>query len=196
MHSVLLDYERQFRSAADSISQLVAGLSEEDVQWRPAEGRWSIVECLDHLNSGWMALPRLDSKIGEARERGILGEGPYREPWLGRLYIRWAEPPVRLRVPAPKKFRPRVAPPSAEVVPRLLQLQDELIARVRASDGLDLGAIRMRSPISRRFRISLGQWFAFLAAHERRHLWQAGRVKEERFRTARRESASKAGLSS
>lgn len=196
MHSVLLDYERQYRSAADSISLLVAGLSEEDLQWRAAERRWSIVECLDHLNSGWMALPRLDSKIGEARERGILGEGPYREPWLGRLYIRWVEPPVRLRVPAPKKFRPRVAPPSAEVVPRLLQLQDELIARVRASDGLDLGAIRMRSPISRRFRMSLAQWFAFLAAHERRHLWQAGRVKEGRLGMAGREPASNAELSS
>ncbi len=190
MHPLLLDYERQFRSAADSISLLVAGLSEEDLLWRPAEGRWSIVECLEHLNSGWMALPRLDAKIGEARERGILGEGPYGEPWLGRLCIRWVEPPVRVRVPAPKKFRPRVAPPSAEVVPRLLQLQDELIARLRVSDGLDLGAIRMRSPISRRFRMSLAQWFAFLAAHERRHLWQAGRVKERKLRMGGREPAS------
>jgi hypothetical protein len=26
--------------------------------------------------------------------------------------------------------------------------------------------------------MTIGQWFRFLAAHERRHLWQANRVRE------------------
>jgi hypothetical protein len=130
------------------------------------------------LNSAWSALPKLDRKIAEGRAAGILGSGPFRGPWLGSLYVRAIEPPVRIRVPAPKRYRPRQAPPSDDVVPRLLALQDELAARARASDGLDVGAIRMSSPISRRFKMSLGQWFAFLAAHERRHLWQAGNVRK------------------
>ena len=62
---------------------------------------------------------------------------------------------------------------------RVLELQDEIIRRVIAADGLDLGGIRMSSPISRRFKMSLGQWFAFLAAHERRHLWQAWQVRKD-----------------
>jgi hypothetical protein len=180
LNPVVQDLELQYAAARDAIAAVVAGQSEEDLQWHEAEGRWSIVECLEHLNSAWTVLPKLDRKIAEARERGVLGSPPFAEPWLGRLYIRAIEPPVRLKVPAPKRYRPRPRLPSSEVVPRVLQLQDELAARVRASDGLDLGAIRMSSPISRRFKMTLGQWLAFLPAHERRHLWQAKRVRDAR----------------
>lgn len=180
VNAVLEDHERQFAAARGAISELVAGQSEEDLQWREAEGRWSIVECLEHLNSGWTILPKLDRKIAEARQRGVMGSPPFARPWLGQLYIRAIEPPARVRVGAPKRYLPRLGLPSSEVVPRVLALQDELAARVRAADGLDLGAIRMSSPISRRFKMTLGQWFAFLPAHERRHIWQAGRVREAR----------------
>ncbi|MEO8191189.1 MAG: DinB family protein [Acidobacteriota bacterium] len=177
MNPVLADYERQFTAVRDRIGRLVAALSEEDLQWHPAPGEWSIVECLEHLNSGWMVLPKLDRKIADARDRNLIGEGPFRQPFLGWLYVRLVEPPVRFKINAPRQFRPRPERPSEEVVPRILQLQEELAERVRACDGLDVGAVRMRSPISRRFKMTLGQWFAFLAAHERRHLWQAENVK-------------------
>lgn len=177
MNRVLEDYERQFAGAGSAIRGLVNGLTERDLQWRSRPGRWSIVECLDHLNAGWLSLPKLDRKIAEARSKGWLGDGPFREPWLGRLYVRAIEPPVRLRLPAPKRYRPRAMAASSDVVPKLLALQDELIGRVRTADGLDVGAILLTSPITRRFRMSLGQWFAFLAAHERRHIWQAENVR-------------------
>lgn len=180
MDSTLVEYEKQFDSLTEAIESVVSGLAEEDLQWRPGEGRWSIVQCFEHLNSGWMVLPKLDRKIGEARERGILGSGPFRTKFLGQIYIRAIEPPVRFRVvKSPVKFRPRASPPSSEVVPKILSLQKELIQRIRASDGLDVGAITLSSPITRRFRMTLGQWFAFLAAHERRHVWQAKQVKAQ-----------------
>lgn len=179
MNPALVDLERQFESVRAAIAALVDGLTEEDLQWRPAEGQWSIVECFDHLNSAWAVLPKLDRKIAEGRERGLFASGPFRTKILGQLYIRLVEPPVRyLRVRAPARFRPRTSPPPSEVVPRLVALQGELIGRIRAADGVDLGAITMSSPISRRFRMTIGQWFAFLAGHERRHLWQANRVRE------------------
>jgi DinB superfamily len=178
MNRALVDLERQFESVRASISSVVDGLTEENLQWRPAEGQWSIVECFDHLNSGWRVLPKLDRKIAEGRERGLLASGPFRTKILGQLYIRAVEPPVRFRVRAPAPFRPRTSPPSSEVVPKLVALQAELIDRIRAADGVDLGAITMSSPITRRFKMTIAQWFAFLAGHERRHLWQASRVRE------------------
>jgi hypothetical protein len=33
--------------------------------------------------------------------------------------------------------------------------------------------------VTRLVKISLGQVFPFIAAHERRHLWQARRVRED-----------------
>ena len=178
MNPALADLERQFVSVRSSIGSVVEGLSEEELQWRGAPGEWSIVECFDHLNTGWRVLPKLDRKIAEGRAAGLLGSGPFRTKLLGQLYIRWVEPPVRFRVRAPAPFRPRTSPPPSEVVPKLVDLQGELIERIRAADGVDLGAIQMSSPISRRFKMTIAQWFAFLAGHERRHLWQADRIRQ------------------
>jgi DinB superfamily len=178
LHAELSEYRRQLRDARADAEMLVDGLTDAQFNWSPAPGRWSIAECLDHLNSGWKVLPKLDYKIASASEQGVRGEGPYRHPFLGRLYIRFMEPPPKIRVSAPKAYVPKPDQPLAEVAPRFLELQDEIIRRVIAADGLDLGEIRMSSPISRRFRMSLGQWFAFLAAHERRHLWQAWQVRK------------------
>lgn len=178
LHAELSEYRRQLRDARADAEKLVEGLSDEQFNWRPAPDRWSIAECLDHLNNGWRVLEKLDHKIAKASEHGVRGEGPYRHPLLGRLYVRFVEPPPKIRVRAPKAFVPKPDQPLAEVAPRFLELQDEIIRRVIAADGLDLGGVRMSSPITRRFKMSLGQWFAFLAAHERRHLWQAWQVRK------------------
>lgn len=177
LHAELSEYRRQLKAVREDAERLVEGLSDAQLQWSPSPERWSIAQCLDHLNSGWNALPKLDRLIAGALEKGIRSEGPYRHPTLGKLYLRFTEPPPKIRVQAPKRYRPVPNPPPADVVPRFLELQGEIIQRVLAADGLDIGRIRTSSPITRRFRMSLGQWFAFLAAHERRHLWQAWQVR-------------------
>lgn len=42
--------------------------------------------------------------------------------------------------------------------------------------GLDLGRLRVTSPVSRLLRIPLGSYLRISVAHERRHLWQAEQV--------------------
>ncbi len=177
LHAELSGYRREIHEVRADAEKLLEGISENQFNWKPSPERWSIAQCLDHLNSGWGALPKLDRVISAADEQGVRGGGPYRHPVLGKLYLRFTEPPPKIRVPAPRRFRPAPERSISDVVPRFLQLQQEILTRIESADGLDLGRIRLSSPISRRFRISLGQWFGFLAAHERRHLWQAWRVR-------------------
>ncbi len=49
--------------------------------------------------------------------------------------------------------------------------------RLMRADGLDLARVRVISPVSRCFRLPLGAYFAFVMAHDRRHLWQARQVR-------------------
>jgi hypothetical protein len=37
--------------------------------------------------------------------------------------------------------------------------------------------VKVRSVLNPRLKLSLGDWFQFMAAHARRHLWQADRVR-------------------
>jgi hypothetical protein len=173
----LAEFRRQYVAAREDGQTVAGDLSPHQFRWNPVPGRWSIGQCLDHLNNGWGVLPRIDRAMARAREQGLTGSGPFRRGVFASLYIRAVEPPVRLRFPAPRRFRPRPDPPPAEVLPRFAGLQDEMIARVEAARGLDLSRIRLSSPILRSFKMSLAEWFAFLVAHERRHLWQAWNVR-------------------
>ena len=51
--------------------------------------------------------------------------------------------------------------------------QVQFVDRLRQANGVDLAKARVRSPASMWIRITLGSAFALMAAHERRHLWQA-----------------------
>jgi hypothetical protein len=159
---------------------IVDGLTAEQLNWHPAEGRWSILDCLEHLNVGvTKALPAFDRSIAEGRARTQTGSGPFSYGWFSRMMVASMEPPPRFRMRAPRLIRvaPSTGRRSAEILPEFVRIRDQLADRVRAADGLDLGRVRTISPINRLIRMPLGAYFNFILAHDRRHLWQARNVR-------------------
>lgn len=176
----LEDYRRQFEDAKREARELLEGLCDAQFNWRPAPGAWSIGECLAHLNvAGQFYLPRIDRSIREARAAGQTAEGPFRYGPLQRLFVRGIEPPARLKFKAPKIFTPMPEHLASVIAPAFENLQNQYIERLHAARGLHLGRVKLASPVTRLLRISLGQVFPFMAAHQRRHLWQARRVRED-----------------
>lgn len=136
-----------------------------------------MADCLNHLDvTVSKYLPRIDAMLSQGRAEGIVGRGPFRHPWVDLWFVRMLEPPPRrkLRVPGIFAPAPDVAPET--ILPEFRRLRAELLDRVAAADGLDLAALRTASPAARFFTLTLGQCFAALAAHDRRHLWQARQV--------------------
>jgi hypothetical protein len=65
-----------------------------------------------------------------------------------------------------------------EVVREFLGSRELFVESLHMANGLDLGRVKIPSPASWRVKLNLAAAFALLAAHERRHLWQARRVKD------------------
>ena len=176
---------RELRDAGDEARAVAGGLTPDQLRWRPTDDRWSIAECLEHLVlTGDVYLEALDEAIGRGRSRGLTADGPYRPSRIGKWVARSLEPPPGLKLPAPGIIRPELEPEQARSDERadpltaFLDLREGFRKRLRAADGLDLGRIRMSSPFLRLLRFDLGSGFRIVAAHERRHLWQARRVRE------------------
>ena len=171
------DLRQQFEAVAIAADALAGPLRDDQFTWRPSPDVWSIAECLDHLNATARCyLPVLDEAIADGIRRGLYGEGPFSYAWVGRLFVGLNEPPARLRLRAPEDIHPARARPRQEVLNGVRAHQVQLVDRLRQANGLDLGRARVRSPIARWLRFSLGSGFALMAAHERRHLWQAKRL--------------------
>jgi hypothetical protein len=155
----------------------VAGLSREQLTWRSEPGRWSIIECIDHLNGvSTMYLPLFARKIAEARANGMLASGPFRYGFLGNKFVGSLEPPVKMKVKMQKGMEVPVVSDPEKVIAEFDRLMIEAEKVVASADGVDLRGVKITSLLSRLLKLSLGQWFAFFNAHARRHLWQARNV--------------------
>ncbi|HUA62510.1 MAG TPA: DinB family protein [Verrucomicrobiae bacterium] len=179
-NSELEAYREQFQSIADEAQELTRGLDEARFNWRPSASQWSIEECLAHLIAvGSKEVIALEEAIGRGKERGLTGNGPFSPGPIERFILGMTEPPVRQPMSAPLRFRPLHGQPVTAVLPTFLHLQSQLMLRAESAAGLDLRRVKVATPVSRFVRLSLGAMFAQIAAHERRHLDQARRVRRQ-----------------
>jgi hypothetical protein len=178
MLTELTGYEVQLDRIVAEAEGLMAHLTDEQFNWRPAPGRWSIAENLDHLRAtGAQYVPAIDEAIAAGQARSLYGEGPFRYGPVER-FLAWSmEPPVRVRLKTLGAITPAGEHSLGIARPAFLHAQEELRARIRRANGLDLSRVRVRSPLVTWLQLSLGKALAFLLAHERRHLWQAKEVR-------------------
>ncbi len=174
----------ELEQARHQAGALLATTPEAAFTRRPAPGHWSVAECLDHLNlTTLIFLPLLDAALAEARQLPPAGARRFRRDFTGWLLCTMSEPPIRHRVATTALFTPAQVGSRDEVHAAYQRLQEELIERVRRSDGLALDRVTIISPFNARIRYHAYSCFRVLAAHQRRHLWQAEQV-QRRLRTA------------
>ena len=83
-----------------------------------------------------------------------------------------------MRGKAPRTIQPRQSPPLQDALRAFLASQDEVFAFLRTFADIDLAGVRFANPFIRGVRFSLATGLHVIAAHERRHLWQAWRVRQ------------------
>lgn len=164
----------QVRTLIRCARELGEDLDRATFNRRPPAGGWSVAECIDHLNAtARLYLPVVTDAIDDARARAWSDRQRDGRTWTGRLLVWSQEPPARFRVRTVDALEPGSDLDPAAVLDEFEALHEELIVRINESRSLDLRRIRIRSLLKSWLKLSLEDWFAFLAAHGRRHLWQA-----------------------
>jgi hypothetical protein len=174
MHPQLAAIVSELDAAQERLHRLAARLPDDLWPRRPAPERWSVGECVAHLNLTSRAyLPVLHSAIDEARALGGPAPARYHRDPLGWMLWATMGPPARFRVRTTAAFVPSADDAPAEIRAGFDALQAELAACVRAGDGLPLQKVKIASPFEPRARYNLFAALGILARHQHRHLWQA-----------------------
>jgi hypothetical protein len=155
--------------------RLVAELSEEQLNWQPAHGSWSVGQCLEHLcitNEAY--LPAISLALNGKPDAPVEQITP---GWFGRWFIRsFIEPsPVTKRAPAPAKIRP-TAHVGASVLERFLAGNESFRELTVQAHAKNVNRIRFWNPFIPGIRFTVGTGLQIVVGHERRHLRQAERV--------------------
>lgn len=160
---------------------LCGSLSEAQINWRPDGRAWSVGQCVDHLSRsnriylGALAEASVRAPVRvEERDAALAAKG------LGGWFVRLIEPPPRSKLPIPLA---EMSPPDRldreAVIADFVAIQARVLDLLRATADRDLDRVRFRNPMAKRlplFSVSTG--FLVIAAHERRHLFQAARVRD------------------
>ena len=174
------DLQDQLDAAERDARALVADLAEGRGVWHAEIGGWSVAQCLDHLaTTNRVYLHGMKEPAIRAREQGRFRRSPATPGLVGRWFVRTLEPPVKapFKMKSPRSIEPRVSLSLPNAFASFATTQDEVREFLRTYAGLDLAGVRFSNPFVRGIRFSLATGLHIIAAHERRHLWQAWRVR-------------------
>jgi hypothetical protein len=102
----------------------------------------------------------------------------FKRDLVGRILAWTLEPPYRMK----SKTLPAYIPDAAaldEALPRFVESQQRLSDTLNRANGILLDRVMVQSSFNPRIHYNLLSFFAILAAHQRRHLWQAERVRQQ-----------------
>jgi len=173
----------QFEAAQARLHELADHLP--DARWaeRADPARWSVAECVAHLNlTSRACLPLLREALEDVAQRDEPPPARYRRDRVGWILSLLMGPVPRigsLRIGAVKTlpaFVPGGDMPRTQLLSEFDRLQKEQSEFVRAADGHPIHLVWVTSPFAERLRYNVYSTFVILPKHQLRHVVQAERV--------------------
>jgi len=162
---------KQLITAADHLQQA----DPVKLSYPPAEGSWSVAQCLEHLNAySRYYLPQID------KETTIVSKDL--NAWFvpgfwGDRFVKMMMPKnvyeVTNKMKALKGYRPERGLNVEGVFKEFYEHQNRLLRLLDVSRKRNMSTIKIPVSISKFVKLKLGDTFRFLIAHEQRHIMQA-----------------------
>lgn len=152
--------------------------------WKPAPEKWSVAQCLEHLNRfGLHYLPEMESRIGMALVKGSRPVSAFRSGWLGNFLVHSVQPMntgsarANLKYPAPKAYDPnRAGATTSAALPEFLRQQEAMLRVLESAGRVSLERVRIPVSVTNLVKLRLGDCLRFVIVHNQRHVQQAQRV--------------------
>ena len=183
MHPQIATIVQGFERMNARLHALASALPEARWGARNDPDRWSVAECVAHLNLSSLAMiPLVRRAVEEARAMGGPAPGRYRMGVMGRFMYDGAGPLPKLgrlrlgRVKTGAAFVPTGDLPREELIAEFERLQLEQMEIARAADGLPVDRVKVVSPFDARVKYDGYAALALLPRHQERHLIQAEEV--------------------
>ena len=148
---------------------------------RPGEGKWSIAQVIEHLNSyGRYYLPLIEKSIAKNSYKatefftpGLLGD------YFTKSMLPKSDGRVSNKMQAPKDHRPSPDIDSKKVIDEFLKQEYLLLELLEKAKNKDISKVRIPISIAKFIRIKPGDTFRFLIAHHQRHFVQIKNTGED-----------------
>ncbi|WP_426493030.1 DinB family protein [Hymenobacter sp. 102] len=157
-------------------------LTDDQLNRGPGPGKWSVGQCLEHLNIvGGLYLPVISRKVKAAKERGSAPADTVAHGFFGRKMTEAMRAPATEKpIKSPQQYAPSGSRLPRTVIEVFSRQLDELSNLIEQARRVNANAVRIPNPIIPLLIPRLTDVLELLVEHIKRHIGQAERVLDSR----------------
>lgn len=177
--TLLSEVKEQTQTIQRLAEQYFLPLSSAQLNYKPSPEKWSIAECLEHLNyySSYYN-NAIQAAIQKAGQKGWTATSVFSPTWLGKKSVAMVQDEQK-PIKAKNFLNPALSQVDPDVVQRFIKGQIEFLRLIHAAQKVNLNKAKVRIEIMKLFKLPLGDIFLFMVAHHQRHCNQAMRIHQQ-----------------
>ncbi|GAB3525840.1 DinB family protein [Pontibacter brevis] len=181
--STLKQLSQVTRSLSQTVSTEFAPLDLGALSFKTAPDRWSILECLEHLNRySRYYNPAFAKAIANNADSASIQHISY--SWFGRYSLEMVRPQNLKKHKTVKHMNPSNSNLGRATVEEFLEHQAELLSLLKRAGKANINKKAVPVEFFKLLRLRIGEALEFVVLHEERHVQQALRVKAQLTRQA------------
>ena len=175
--SELIEMTKEIASRSKKFYQL----SKEELNFKINEDKWSILECLEHLNRyGDFYLPEIENSIQNSKKPI---EDEFKSGFLGNYFAKSMLPKEKPnKMKTFKSMNPIGSDLDKSTLDKFINQQETLIKLLEQAKTVNLTKNKTKISISKWIKLRLGDTFRVVIYHNLRHLIQAEKAMKEAIR--------------
>lgn len=173
--------EKETREIIDIVKSEFSELSSDQLNTKPAGDKWSISECLAHLNLTLkIYIPQMQKVIEEKEKYGLQKEN-FSYSAIGKLAVKAMQPKADQSIGFKMKTFKRLNPKRSEIdaraaISKFLDFQLSTIEVIHGLKNTSLTKPKIITAAGPILKMGIGDALHFMVAHNQRHIVQAQKV--------------------
>ena len=167
--NLIAGLQEDVQKIIETVETELLSLERSELNQKPGPGKWSVLECFEHLN-------RYNRFYNPELERALERKGKataFQPGWLGNYFVRTVSPENTKPIKTLGRLNPAGSQLSIKILEEFLAHQYHLLELLTRAKSANLNQRAVRVEVFRLLRMKTGDAFRFLIAHQRRHLQQA-----------------------
>ncbi len=152
-------------------------LTEDQINWRPDTGCWSIAECIDHLLvTNRLYLTEFEKQLDEKQIKTDYSKTEVKHKWLSKFIIKSVDPLNIKKTKTFHVFMPSMSLYTKNVFDHFYEVETNLVNLVSSAKDLDFNKYVMSSPAAKIIKENFCDVLEIIRLHDRRHFNQAEKL--------------------
>lgn len=173
----LSEKKKQIQTIKETVIKDFEQLPLAIINWQPTPEKWSIAQCLEHLNIYCdYYITTMKDLMGKNKTVVKDANYAYQSSWLGKKSIESVHPNNKKQQKTLKRFNPPLPKVRANAIQVFLEYQEQFLTLLAEAEGININKVKVPVEFFKLLKLRLGDCIEFMVVHQQRHLQQALKV--------------------